>query len=143
MNFTKRRQSLLSLIALIGVMILGTSTPEAQLTTATLSGTVTDASGGVIPGASISVLHVETGSVRSTVSDDEGRYRVPLLQPGSYEVSAELVGFQTAVRSGVTLQVAGRAIIDLSLSVGEISERVVVQGEAPRWRLRMPPWVAW
>ncbi|MCH7802891.1 MAG: carboxypeptidase regulatory-like domain-containing protein [Acidobacteria bacterium] len=131
MNFTKRRQSLLSLIALIGVMILGTSTPEAQLTTATLSGTVTDASGGVIPGASISVLHVETGSVRSTVSDDEGRYRVPLLQPGSYEVSAELVGFQTAVRSGVTLQVAGRAIIDLSLSVGEISERVVVQGEAP------------
>jgi hypothetical protein len=131
MNLTKRTQLLLGLIALIGVMILGTSTLEAQLTTATLSGTVTDASGGVIPGASVSVLHVETGSVRSTVSDDEGRYRVPLLQPGSYEVSAELVGFQTAVRSGITLQVGGRAVIDLSLNVGEITERVVVQGEAP------------
>ncbi len=130
MNSTKRIQSLVSLIALIGVVILGTLTLEAQLTTATLSGTVTDASGGVIPGVSISVLHVETGSVRTAVSDDEGRYRVPLLQPGSYEVSAELVGFQTAVRSGITLAVGGRSVIDLSLIVGEISERVVVQGEA-------------
>ena len=130
MNILKTMGSLFGFAVLIGVVILGTSTLEAQLTTATLSGTVTDASGGVIPGASISVLHVETGSLRSAVSDDEGRYRVPLLQPGSYEVSAELVGFQTAVRSGITLQVAGRAIIDLSLSVGEISERVVVQGDA-------------
>ena len=131
MNFTKRSESLLSVIALIGVMILGTSTLEAQLTTATLSGTVTDTTGGVLPGASVSILHVETGSVRSSVSDDEGRYRVPSLQPGSYEDSAELVGFQTAVRSGITLAVGGRVVIDLSLNVGEISERVVVQGEAP------------
>ena len=131
MNILKTIGSLFGFAALIGVVILGTSTLEAQLTTATLSGTVTDASGGVIPGVSVSVLHVETGSLRSTVSDDEGRYRVPLLQPGSYEVSAELVGFQTAVRSGITLEVAGRAIIDLSLTVGSISERVVVQGEAP------------
>ena len=116
---------------MIGVIILGTSTLEAQLTTATISGTVTDASGGVIPGASVSVRQVETGSVRSTVSDDEGRYRVPLLQPGSYQVSAEVVRFQTAVRSGITLEVGGRTVIDLSLSLGEVSERVVVQGEAP------------
>ncbi len=130
MNLTKRSQSLLSLIVLIGVVILGTSPLEAQLTTATISWTVTDASGGVIPGASVSVLQVETGSVRTTVSDDEGRYRVPLLQPGAYEVSAELVGFQTAVRSGITLAVGGRSVIDLSLNVGEISERVIVEGEA-------------
>ena len=131
MSFFKKTVSLLSLITLITVLILGASPLEAQLTTATLSGTVTDTSGGVLPGASVSVLQVETGSVRITVSDDEGRYRVPLLQPGSYEVSAELVGFQTAVRSGITLRVGGRAVIDLSLNVGEISERVVVQGEAP------------
>jgi len=130
MNILKTTGSFFGFTAMIGVFILGTSPLEAQLTTATLSGTVTDASGGVIPGASVSVLHVDTGSVRSTLSDDEGRYRVPSLQPGSYEVSAELVGFQTAVRSGITLVVGGRAIIDLSLSVGEISERVVVQGEA-------------
>ncbi len=130
MNILKTTGLFFGFAALIGVMILGTSPLEAQLTTATLSGTVTDTSGGIIPGASISVLHVETGSVRSAVSDDEGRYRVPLLQPGSYEVSAELVGFRTAVRSGITLQVGGRTVIDLTLSVGAISERVVVEGEA-------------
>jgi outer membrane receptor protein involved in Fe transport len=130
MNILKTIGSLFGFAALIGVVSLGTSSLEAQLTTATISGTVTDASGGVIPGASVSVLQVETGSVRTTVSDDEGRYRVPLLQPGAYEVSAELVGFQTAVRSGITLAVGGRAVIDLSLNVGAISERVIVEGEA-------------
>ena len=102
-----------------------------QSTAATISGLVRDETGGVLPGASVSVLNVETGTVRTSISDDGGRYRVPLLDPGTYEVEAELVGFQTAVRSGITLQVGGQAVVNLTLSVGEISERVVVQGEAP------------
>ena len=60
-----------------------------------------------------------------------GRYRVPLLEPGSYEIQAELSGFQTAVRTGAKLEVGANAVIDLSLTIGEITERVVVQGQAP------------
>jgi hypothetical protein len=119
------------LIALTGIVVLGMQTTQAQLTTATISGTVADTTGAVIPGVSVSVLHVETGTTRDAVTDDEGRYRVPLLDPGEYEVQASLTGFRTAVRSGITLTVGDRTVVDLSLSVGEISERVVVEGEAP------------
>ena len=73
---------------------------------------------------------METGAVRSVVTDDQGRYNVPSLQPGTYEISAELPGFQTAVRSGLKLAVGDRTVVNLTLTVGEISERVVVEAEA-------------
>ncbi|MEE8592327.1 MAG: carboxypeptidase regulatory-like domain-containing protein, partial [Spirochaetia bacterium] len=125
------RRKTFTLIALAGIALLGMQATQAQLTTATISGTVADTTGAVIPGVSVSVLQVETGTSRDAVSDDEGRYRVPLLDPGEYEVQAELTGFRTAVRSGITLTVGDRTVVDLTLSVGEISERVVVEGEAP------------
>jgi len=80
---TRRRTPTLalSLIALTGVMILGIQTVQAQLTTATISGTVANTTGAVIPGVSVSVLHVETGTSRDAVTDDEDRYRVPLPDP--------------------------------------------------------------
>ena len=116
---TRRRTPTLalSLIALTGVMILGMQTLQAQLTTATLSGTVADTTGAVIPGVSVSVLQVETGITRDAVTDDEGRYRVPLLDPGEYEIQAELTGFRTAGRTGLTLAVGDRVVVDLTLSV--------------------------
>jgi len=75
---TRRRTPTLalSLIALTGVMILGIQTIQAQLTTATISGTVANTTGAVIPGVSVSVLHVETGTSRDAVTDDEDRYRL-------------------------------------------------------------------
>jgi len=125
------RRKNFTLIALAGIALLGMQSLQAQLTTATLSGTVADTTGAVIPGVSVSVLQVETGTSRDAVTDDEGRYRVPLLDPGEYEIQAELTGFRTAVRTGITLTVGDRVVVDLTLSVGEISERVVVEGEAP------------
>ena len=107
------------------------STLQGQGTTATVSGTVQDETGGVLPGVYITVDEVDTGTTRSAVTDDAGRYRVPLLEPGTYEIRAELSGFRTAVRTGVKLAVGANALIDLSLTIGEITERVVVQGEAP------------
>jgi hypothetical protein len=87
-----RKLSICSLSAVLGVLILGLAPVVAQ-TTATISGTVADTTGAIIPGASISALQVETRAVRSVVTDDQGRYNVPSLQPGTYEVSAELPGF--------------------------------------------------
>ena len=119
--------NLFLMVALIG---LGSGLVLGQTTTAIISGTVTDETGGVLPGAEVSVLNVGTGAVRDTVSDDAGRYRVPELAPGNYEVSGSLVGFRTIVRSGITLTVGRHAQVELSLRVGEISERVTVTGEA-------------
>ena len=103
----------------------------AQLSRATISGTVTDESGAILPGVSITIENLDMGTVRETVADDEGRYSAPNLSIGSYSVQAELPGFSTAVRTGIQLTVARNAIVDLTLQVGEISERVTVTGEAP------------
>ncbi|MEE8461366.1 MAG: carboxypeptidase-like regulatory domain-containing protein, partial [Acidobacteriota bacterium] len=118
---------ILSLLVTLFVSV----TLVAQTTNATISGTVTDETGGVIPGVELAVTDVDRGTSRTTVSDDEGRYTVPELVPGNYEVAASLAGFQTAVRSGLTLTVGRHAVVDLVLSIGAISERVVVTGEAP------------
>jgi len=130
MKFAKIRFCFRFFILLLGILFLAAPGLQAQLTTGTISGSVRDSSGAIIPGAEVTVTQVETAGVRSAVTDDQGRYRVPLLQPGSYEVTAELAGFQTAVRTGISLAVGGRAIVDLTLSIGAISERVVVEGEA-------------
>jgi len=103
----------------------------AQTTTGTIRGTVVDETGGILPGVEVTVTNPATGATRLTVSDDEGRYQVPELVPGNYEVSAALTGFTTAVRAGIAMTVNRQARVDLTLSVGEITERVVVTGEAP------------
>lgn len=126
----QKNLSIFSFSAVLAIMILGMPPTAAQLTTATVSGTVADSTGAIIPGVSVSVFQVETGAVRSVVTDDQGRYHVPSLQPGTYEVSAELPGFQTAVCSGLKLAVGDRTVVNLTLTVGEISERVVVEAEA-------------
>ena len=103
----------------------------AQGTSGNILGTVADESGGVLPGVEVTVTNVDTGTTRLAISDDEGRYRVPEVVPGNYEISAALTGFTTAVRSGISMTVNRQARVDLTLSVGEITERVVVTGEAP------------
>ena len=103
----------------------------AQSTSGTIRGVVADETGGILPGVEVTVTNLATGATRLAVSDDEGRYQVPELSPGDYEVSAALTGFTTAVRSGIAITVNRQARVDLTLSVGEISERIVVTGEAP------------
>ena len=103
----------------------------AQVTTATILGTVTDESGAVLPGVSVTLTHLDTNSTRTAVSDDSGRYRVPELPLGRYEVKAELQGFQTFLRRGLELTLGQEALINVSMKVGEISEQVVVTGAAP------------
>ncbi|MBI4463779.1 MAG: carboxypeptidase regulatory-like domain-containing protein, partial [Acidobacteria bacterium] len=103
----------------------------AQTTTATILGTVADETGAVLPGASITVTHLDTGEVRRVATDQTGRYRVPQLALGQYEVKAELSGFRTTVRSGITLTIRREAVVDISLQVGAVVESVEVTGEAP------------
>jgi hypothetical protein len=102
-----------------------------QGATATLLGTVRDQSNAVLPGVAITVNHVETGATRNSVTGARGEYRVSALPPGSYEIHAEMAGFQTGIRKGVTLNVGSEATVDFTLQVGNVAESVTITGEAP------------
>lgn len=123
--------------AIIGVLFLTLSSPPggesllAQTTTGSISGIVRDTTGSVLPGTRITIKHLDTGLVRTLVADEEGRYKAPNLPLGNYEVTAELSGFKSEVIGGIKLTIGREAIVDLTLQVGEITEKVVVAGDAP------------
>ncbi len=98
---------------------------------AALSGRVTDQTGAVVTGATVTAKDTETGITRSTVTDAAGRYELPALPVGRYEVEAAKNGFAGAIRSGILLVVGQDAAADLSLKVGNVSEQVKVVADAP------------
>lgn len=104
----------------------------AQVEKATLSGTVTDSTGGVIVDAKIEAKNVNTGITYSAASDAQGRYTLPEMQVGTYQVSSQKVGFQEMVQTGVVLSVGARPILDFKMSVGASEQVVQVEGEASR-----------
>lgn len=103
----------------------------AQVTTAELVGTVTDASGGVVVGAKVTITNPDTGFSREGVSDASGAYFLPLIPPGNYSLTVEAAGFRKLVQSGITLEVSQRARLDLALQVGQLTEVVEVTAAAP------------
>src|SRR2546426_10797818 len=104
---------------------------NAQVTGATLSGTVTDTSGAVIPGVTISIKNRATGVVRTVVADEAGLYSAPNLQAGSYDVTATQPGFSTVVQSNVTLTVGAQQQLNISMKVGESAQLVEVTEAVP------------
>ena len=103
----------------------------AQLPTATILGVVKDASGAVVPGVDLTARNVETGQTRMTVSAGNGSYRFPALPVGSYEVQAQHTGFQSEVRTGMTLTVGQEAVVNFTLNIGAVEQTVAVTAEAP------------
>ena len=103
----------------------------AQQETATIAGTVRDASGAVVPGASVTVTNIQTNISARAQAGSDGGYVIPSLRPGDYSVTAESAGFQKTVRTGITLQVAQVARVDVALQAGQLSEAVEVVGETP------------
>jgi hypothetical protein len=106
-----------------------------QVAGGTFSGTVTDSSGAVIPGAQISILNVATGITRAVRADAAGSYTAPNLLPGIYEMTASAPGFATEVRSGTTLTVGATQVLNLIMRVGTMTEKIEVTGEAPDLQL--------
>ena len=98
----------------------------AQSVTATLQGQVFDSSGGGIPKAKVAASNEATGFSRSTVSGDNGEYGFPPMPVGHYRVTAQNAGFKTEIKD-VTLQVGQVATLNFSLTVGEVSEKIVIQ----------------
>jgi hypothetical protein len=117
----------------IGVLgtLLTTGAAWAQLSTAQLSGRVTDESGAVLPGVSVTALQTDTGFTRSVVTDASGSYVLSNLPTGPYRLAVSLAGFRTYVQTGVVLQVAASPVINAVLSVGALEESVTVEAAAP------------
>src|SRR5580698_77813 len=93
-----------------------------QAGTASISGRVTDASGAAVPSASVVVKNIGTSASETTLSDGEGRYTMPALPIGSYELQVSKPGFQTSVSTGITLTVGSAPVIDLQLTVGQATQ---------------------
>src|ERR1700682_3689193 len=88
---------------------------HAQVAGGTESGTVTDASGAVIPGAQISITNVATGVTRSVTTDTAGFYSSPNLLPGNYEITVSAPGFATQVRTGISLDVGAEQVLTITM----------------------------
>ena len=125
------RPRVLSLLAAL-LFVSGLAFPTASFaqTTADIVGRVTDTSGAVLPGATVTLENVGTRDLRTTVTSDTGDYLFTLLPIGTYTVKIEMQGFQTQT-ARVVLTSGDRTRIDGRLSVGSVSESVMVTGESP------------
>ena len=116
---------------LVCVCLIFASAAFAQLPTATILGEVRDSSRGVLAGTTLTARNVDTGQTRVTVSGSDGGFRFPGLPIGTWELTVELSGFRTEVRTGLTLSVTQEAVVDFVLQVRELEESVTVTGTAP------------
>src|SRR3954464_2041663 len=125
-----RRVALL-FAALIVVMSAAHPLAQSQAINGTIEGTITDQSGAALPGVSVTVTNVDTGDTRVIVSNEAGVYRAPLLPLGRYRVSAELQGFRKFEQQGLTLSAGQSAVININMTVGNLSEAITVTSESP------------
>ena len=96
-----------------------------------IEGTVTDSSGGVLPGVTVTVINVDTGTERTVITNEKGLFRAPLLPLGTYRVAAELQGFKRFEQSGITLSVGQTAVVNATMAVGTVSESITVIANSP------------
>jgi Carboxypeptidase regulatory-like domain/TonB dependent receptor-like, beta-barrel len=115
-------------VTLVTLAIVALSTTSAQAQTARITGTVTDSTNAVVPGATVTIVKSETNDTRVAVSNDRGQYDVPFLPSGHYTITCELQGFQKMRREGVVLETDQEVRVDFDLPAGAITESVLVVG---------------
>jgi hypothetical protein len=114
----------------LALLLAPASAFAQRATTGTITGKIVDSSGGALPGVTVSLRSPEALGQFTTVTDDGGVYRVANLAPTTYDVKAELAGFQTMIRPA-TVRLNGVLDVDFVLNVGSLSEAVTVSGESP------------
>ena len=120
-----------ALYLLIGLVFLAGSPVWAQ-DTATIVGTVTDATGAVVPGAKVTVSNPDRGFLRDVASSSAGEYTAARIPIGNYVITAEATGFQKLVRSGITLTAGQTQRVDMTLKVGQVTQEVEVVGNVAK-----------
>src|ERR1700741_3742155 len=121
----KQRNGLFSAVLSALLLILVSVPGSAQDFRGAINGTVSDATGGVLPGVTVTATNVDTNLASPTVTDERGFYQIRYLASGTYSVEAQLDGFKTVVRKGITVRVGDSLKVDLSLDAGGIEEVLV------------------
>lgn len=116
----------------LGLVLSSPALAQSQATTGVIEGTVTDESGAVLPGVTVTLRNTATNYEQVLVTDSRGRFRGLLLPLGPYEVVAELSGFKTLVRKGLELSVGETISLNLTLEIGAVEQSITVNDEAPR-----------
>src|SRR5438552_10566822 len=122
---------LAALLLAAGLASVTTLRAQSQGVNGSIEGVVRDGTGAVLPGASVSVVNLDTGQQRTLTTNADGGYRAVLLSLGTYRVKAEMQGFKTIERTGVTLSAGQTAVVNFAMEVGGVAEVVSVTGEAP------------
>src|SRR5262245_50888789 len=119
----------MGLAATVLVAAMLPTTSSAQLTRGGISGTVRDASGGVVPGATVTVTNMDTNASQTHVSDAQGFFRAAALEPGRYMVTTELAGFRRVEQKDIIVRSALETPVDVSLSPATVGEEVTVTAD--------------
>src|SRR3954468_11295385 len=114
------------LSALLSLSLTAPALAQSQAANGAIEGTISDSSGGVLPGVTVTITNVDTGTERSVVTNDKGLYRAPLLPLGKYRVVAELQGFKKFQGTDIQLSVGQTVTVNPTLSVGTVSETITV-----------------
>ena len=120
------------------VLALLLATAAWAQATAQINGTVTDASGGVLPGATVTAIQTDTGFRREMVTDTDGSYTLTNLPIGPYRLEVSLTGFRTFAQTGIVLEIGSNPVISVTLQLGELAETVSVEAAAPLVETRNP-----
>lgn len=120
-----------SIVCLASSLLIGLSIAWAQETTGSITGVVKDPTGAVIAGAGVTALNLENAAEFRTTTDGTGTYLFPLVRAGRYRVAVEVPGFQRLSQEGITVNTTERVRIDVTLSVGQVTDTVSVTTEAP------------
>src|SRR5215213_396808 len=114
------------LSALLSLALAAPAFAQSQGANGAIEGTVSDSSGGVLPGVTVTITHIDTGTERTVITNDKGLYRAPLLPLGTYKVIAEVQGFKGLGGHDIKLSVGQTAVVNATLSVGTVSETITV-----------------
>jgi outer membrane receptor protein involved in Fe transport len=124
-------RSILSSVLALVVLVVTCAAAAGQAVYGSVSGLVRDSSGGLLPGATVTITSVERNTVDTVVTNENGMYLKERLLPGVYEIRAELAGFKAAVVPRAQISVDTQTPVNFSLSVGQLSESVTVSGGSP------------
>ncbi|MEO6655879.1 MAG: carboxypeptidase regulatory-like domain-containing protein, partial [Pyrinomonadaceae bacterium] len=120
------------MLVIFTILLVIPLTAAAQITSATIIGTITDSGGAAVPSANVTARNIETGLKRTVTSDGDGNYRIEFLPVGNYVVEVTATsGFKKAIRDGIVLRVSDTARMDIGLEVGSVNEEVTVTSAPP------------
>lgn len=134
MEWSERKHRPLAVRRLVwtfALLIAGAAPATAQFDRGTISGTIKDEQGGVMPGVTVTVRHTQTQRLDTTVTNETGFYTFPNLLPGLYDISAEIPGFKKISRQNVALDATGALTLDFVMQTGTIAEEVLVTASSP------------